>query len=177
MNLKRVYAGVAGALVAGVILGSATSGLAATSPDTSGRPTSSMSAACGNLGLRLGAAVRDGGGRLLDVVADLTGKSTDEITAERQAGKTFSQIAADNGVSSQAVVDEALKIRQQLLDAKVKDGTITQAQADAAAANMKTRLSGQVESVNTNCGAGDGSGKGAGMGRGAGRGAGCMATQ
>lgn len=176
MNLKRVYAGVAGALVAGVILGSATSGLAATAPGASGQSTSSITAACGNLGLRLGAAMRDSGGRLLDVVAELSGKSADEITAERQAGKTFSQIAADNGVSSQAVVDEALKIRQQLLDAKVKDGTITQAQADAAAANMKTRLTQQVESVNTSCGAGDGSGMGAGMGRGGGRGTGCMAN-
>ena len=62
--------------------------------------TSSVSAACGSLGLQLGSTMRESGGRLLDVVAKLTGKTTADVTAERQAGKTFTQIAAENDVSS-----------------------------------------------------------------------------
>ena len=178
MKAKRFYSAVAGALVAGVILGSATSAIAAGGPPAAGSTTSSVAAACGSLGMRLGSAVRDSGGRLLDVVAGLTGKTATEVTAERQAGQTFTQIAAEKGVNSATVVDEALKVRQQLLAVKVQDGTITQAQADAALASMKTRLAAQVDTVNTDCGSG---GCGAGGGRAAragGGGAGCaMGTQ
>jgi short-subunit dehydrogenase involved in D-alanine esterification of teichoic acids len=174
MNTKRVYSALAGALIAGVILGSASSGLAANGPPAVAPVTSSVSAACGSLGLQLGSAMRDSGGRLLDVVAKLTGKTTADVTTERQAGKTFTQIAAENNVSSVAVVDEALKVRQEILAAKVQEGTITQAQADTAAAAMKTRLTERVDSTNADCGSG---GRGAGGGAG-GRGAGCaMATQ
>jgi hypothetical protein len=125
----------------------------------------------------MGGAMRDSGGRLLDVVAKLTGKSTADVVAERQAGKTFTQIAAEKGVSSAKVVDEALKVRQNVLTAKVKDGTITQAQADAAAANMKTRLSTNVDNVNTACDGNGGGRGGRGMGGGMGRGNGAGGNQ
>ena len=173
MNYKRILAAIAGALVAGLVLGNVASGFAAGSPSAVGQAASTASAACGTLGLRLGSTMRASGGRLLDVVAKLTGKSAADVTAERQAGKTFTQIAAEKGVGSAAVVAEALKVRQQALAAKVKDGSITQAQADIASATMKARLSERVDSTNTNCGAGAGCGAGGGAGRGAGRGAGC----
>ena len=108
-------------------------------PPAAGTGNAGVVTTCGDLGLRLGTAIRDGGGRLLDVVATLSGKSTEDIQAARQAGQTFTQIAADNGVDTQAVVDEAMKVRTQLLDAKVADGTITQDQADTALAAMQTQ--------------------------------------
>jgi len=167
MNGKRVIAFVAAALVLGAVAGNVVSGFAATAPATTSSTT--------GLGLRLGPAMRDSGGRLLDVVAKLTGQSTAEVVADRQAGKTFTAIAAEKGVSKTAVVDEALKVRTQVLDAKVKDGSITQAQADTAKANMTTRLNERVDTVNTTCdgtGGGQGRGQGRGMGGGMGRGAG-----
>ncbi len=113
--------------------------------------------------------MRDSGGRLLDIVAKLTGTTTAAVVAERQAGKTFTQIAAAKNIKSSTVVDEALKVRTAVLAEKVKSGAITQAQADAAAANMKTRLTTRVDSVNTACdGSGAGGGKGGGMGGGRG---------
>ncbi len=164
MNAKRISALVAAALVMGLVAGNVASSFAATTSTTTGSGAA----------LRLGATMRDSGGRLLDVVAKLTGTSTAAVVAERQAGKTYTQIAAAKGISSATVVDEALKVRTTTLTAKVKDGSITQAQADAAAANMKTRLTTRVDSVNTACdgnGAGSaGSGGGKGGGRGAGRG-------
>jgi len=169
-------------MVAGLVLGSAISGFAATS--TAAPATNTVAAACGAAGLRLGATMRTSGARLLDVVAKLTSKTTAEVTADRQAGKTFTQIAAEKNVSSAAVVDEALKVRTTILADKVKAGTITQAQADAALAQMKTRLTDRVDSVNTACdGTGSGGGRGMGRGRGAGagasgcNGAGCAVTQ
>lgn len=173
MNTKRILAAVAGALVAGLVLGNIASGFAAGAPRAASPSISQGAATCGVLGLRLGSTMRGSGGRLLDVVAKLTGKSTADVTTERQAGKTFSQIAAERNVSSSAVVDESLKVRQGVLSAKVKDGTITQAQADAALVAMKTQLTNRVDAVNTNCGAGGG--RGAGLGAGCG-GAGCGAA-
>lgn len=166
MNGKRIAAAVAGALVAGLVLGSVVSGYAATKGSA---PTSATSAvaACGNAGLRLGAAMKGSGGRLLDVVAKLTGSTTAEITSQRADGKTFAQIAAGKNVSASDVVAEALKVRKTLLAEKVAAGAITQAQADAALSTMETRLNDRVNSANAAC---DGSGQG-GMGRG--RGAGC----
>jgi len=170
MNAKRITAAVVGALVAGVVLGSVVSGYAAT---TTGTPTAgTVAAACGTAGLRLGVAMRDSGGRLLDVVAKLTGTTAADVQTKRAAGKTFAQIAAEKNVSSSAVVAEALKVRESLLDQKVADGTITQAQADTAIGNMKTRLTDRVNTANADC---DGSGAGGGgMGGGRGRGAGGM---
>ena len=163
MNAKRITALVAAALVMGLVAGNVVSSFAATATTTS---------AGSGTGLRLGVAMRDSGGRLLDVVAKLTGTSTGAVVAERQAGKTYTQIAAAKNIKASAVVDEALKVRTTVLTAKVKSGAITQAQADAALANMKTRLTERVSSVNTSCdGTGSGLGGARGMGgRGAGRG-------
>ena len=155
MKGKRALALVAAALVVGLVAGNDASGFAATA--------ASDSATRSGTGLRLGAAMRDSGGRLLDVVAKLTGLSTTEVAAKRAEGETLAQIAADKGVNSSAVVDEALKARTSTLDAEVKAGTITQAQADAAKATMKARLEQRVDTANTAC---DGSGMGGGRGRG-----------
>jgi hypothetical protein len=146
----------------GLVAGNVASSFAATATTTN---------AGTGTGLRLGATMRDSGGRLLDVVAKLTGTSTDAVVAERKAGKTFTQIAAAKNIKASAVVEEALKVRTTVLAEKVKSGAITQTQADAAAANMKTRLTTRVDSVNTACD-GTGSGSGAGGGKGGGRGMG-----
>lgn len=173
MQAKRLTAAIAGALVAGVVLGSVVSGYAAAPKATTTAPPSGIVGACGAAGLRLGAAVRDGGGRILDVVAKLTGTSAADVQTQRQSGMTFAQIAAAQNVDSAAVVAEALKVRQALLAEKVKAGDITQAQSDAALANMKTRITTRVNSANAGC---DGSGGGMGRGRGAGGGGGCGAN-
>lgn len=164
MNGKRIAALLAAALVMGLVAGNVASSFAASATTDPGT----------GLGMRLGATMRDGGGRLLDVVAKLTGSTTDAVVAERQAGKSFTQIAAAKNVQASTVVDEALKARTAVLAEKVKSGAITQAQADAAAAAMKTRLAERVDSVNSACdGTGAGAGGGRGGARGAGRGAGC----
>ena len=173
MNTKRIAAMIAAALVLGVVGGNVASGWAAPAKSTSGTPTvASTVASCG---LGLGASMRTAGGRLADVVAKLTGQDVADVTAKRAAGASWTTIAKDKGVSSSAVVDEALKVRATALADRVKAGTTTQAQADAALATMKTRLTERVASTNAGCdgtggGRGAGRGNGGGMGRGAGAG-------
>jgi hypothetical protein len=118
--------------------------------------------------------MRDAGGRMVDVVAKLTGLSVDEIRTKRAAGESLASIAKGKGISADQVVAQALTVRKTVLDAKVKDGTITQAQEDAALANMKTRLTDRVNNsaAGGGCGAGGGMGRG-GRGGGAGMGGAC----
>lgn len=179
MKGTRVAALIAAALVAGLALGTVATGFAAT-PAVNRTASATATAPGAGLGLKLGAAMRDAGGRLVDVVAKLTGLSADDVQAKRAAGQSFEQIAASKDVSADKVVAQALAVRKQLLDEKVKAGVITQAQADAALAAMKTRLESRVANTAActgqgggGCGGGGGGcGMGGGMGRGMGRGAG-----
>ena len=65
-----------------------------------------------------------------DVVAKTLGITTEQLYAERSAGKTLAQIAKDKGVSEQQLTDAILTALKQVIDQAVKDGRITQAQAD-----------------------------------------------
>jgi len=169
MKSGRIAALVAAALVAGVVVGNAASGFAAAPPaTTTGTNTAGM-------GMRLGTAMRDAGGRLADAVAKLTGMSVEEVQAKREAGTSFADVASAKGVSAEKVVDQTLAVRKTVLSAKVKDGAITQDQADAALDRMQDRLTDRVKSTDASCDGTGGNGGGmGGGGRGAGRGgAGC----
>lgn len=171
MGKNKWLAIVAAALVAGLVLGNMGSAAAASSSVPTTGTIGSRAVACG---LGIGRGIRDAGGRLIDVVASLTGKTTAQVATERSSGKSFSQIAKESNVSSTQVVDKALAVRQASLADAVKAGTITQAQADAALTNMRARLTAGVDSTAAGCGNGRGAGRGAGAGAGcgAGRGAG-----
>lgn len=169
MGKNKWLAIVAAALVAGLVLGNLGSAAAASPSSPTTGTIGSRAVACG---LGIGRGIRDAGGRLIDVVASLTGKTTTQVATERRAGKSFSQIAKESNISSAQVVDKALAVRQAALADAVKAGTITQAQADAALANMRARLTAGVDSTGVGCGAGRGAGRGAGCGYGAGFGAG-----
>lgn len=167
MKKGKSIALVTAGLVAGIVLGSVSFATAAPADYT---PTNSV-AACG---LQIGQSLRDAGGRLIDILADLTGLSTDEIAAERADGKSIATIAEENGVDSSDVVDEALALRQEALDAAVADGTLSQEDADAMLDTMTERLDERVttDEVGPPSWSG-GQGRGQGMrGTGAGAGAG-----
>jgi len=170
MKISYVAVLMAGALVFGLVSGSVATGVAAPAPE---KPSSVASSTATGLGLRLGVAMREAGGRLADIVAKLTGSEVEDVLAERAKGESFADIAAKDGIDSGKVVDEALKVRSSLLDERVKAGTITEEQADAALARMKERLTERVDSTEVCTGGGMGRG---GMGRG-GRGVGTTVTQ
>lgn len=163
MRSWKIVPLLAAVLVMGVVVGQVASGFAA--PSKAG--TNTVAAACGQ-GLRLGGTMAAAGGRLVDVVAKLTGLSAEEVQAKRAEGASFGAIADDAGVEAAAVVDGALEVRKQALADKVAAGAITQQQADEVLARMETRLTERVDST-TPCTGGGGGGCGTGDGFGGGR--------
>ena len=77
------------------------------------------------------------------VLGDL-GISQQELYTQRHEGKSLSQIAQSQGVNADKLVADMLAAKKAQLDQAVKDGRITQAQADAAYARMQTQISGGV---------------------------------
>ena len=88
-----------------------------------------------------------------DAVADKLGIDQEALIAERQAGKSLAQIAAEHGVSA---------------DARVADGTLTQEQVDAMYTTMQERVTTAVERTATGPEAGQGMNRGKGQGAGMG---------
>ena len=172
MKRGTTIALVSGALVAGLALG--TVGIAFAAPSRTATGTTGF-------GARLGAVCRQAGGTIADIVAKVTGLSTTDVYASPAAGKSFADIAATKGVSADTLTAGVIAARKTALDAAVKAGTITQAQADTMLANMKANVSTKVTSTapSTCTGAGPGSGAGKGAGRGmmgtGGRGGACVA--
>lgn len=120
----------------------------------------------------------------LDIVSGITGKSAEDITKDRAAGKTYGAIAKDSGKLEEFKA-QMLEQRKALLDLRVKDGTITQERADALYNAMKSNqaicngtgnsglgMKNGAGCASGSCGMGNGQGRGAGKGMGGGMGAG-----
>ena len=99
-----------------------------------------------------------------DIAAAVTGKSVTDVNAERAAGKTYGTIAKEADKLDEFKA-QMLEQRKARLDQRVKDGQITQQQADESYNNIKNN---QATCDGTGNGQGAGSGRGQGMGRGAG---------
>ena len=169
MNRKKLIALASAGVVAVMVLG--TAGMAYAATNTVGPLYGS--------GAGMGAAIRGAGARLVDIVASLTGLSVEDVQAQRAEGDTIAEIAEANGVSAEDVVNEALSARKALLDAKVADGTITQAQADAAYAQMTERVTERVSTTESGRPGWAGSGSRGGTAGGSSRACGgsCIVTQ
>ena len=104
-----------------------------------------------------------GAGVVSDAITKLLGMTQDQIYAERAEGKTLFDIAKEKGVTDQQLIDAMLASRQEAIDQAVKDGQITQEQADWMIAKMKAMAPFELTSPLA-----PGAGRG-GMGRGHGR--------
>jgi len=82
---------------------------------------------------------------LVDATAEATGLTVDEVIAALQEGQTFAQIAEEQGVDLQAIVDAFLADRQAALEQAVADGRLTQEQADEMLAEMTEHVSEHLE--------------------------------
>lgn len=78
-----------------------------------------------------------GVGIVSDAVTELLGMTRQEVHEERVAGKTLAQIAQEKGVTDQQVIDALLAGRQEAIDQAVKEGKLTQEQADWLLARAK----------------------------------------
>ena len=108
-----------------------------------------------------------------DITAGLTGKTVEEVTIERTSGKTYGTIASEAGKLDEFKT-QSLEQRKAVLDQRVKDGNLTQAQADeiykSIVTNQSTCDGTGSSGIGRRNGGGFGQGRGQGMGQGRGQG-------
>jgi hypothetical protein len=88
--------------------------------------------------------VCQGAGVVSDALSKLLGMTPEQIYAERSAGKTLAEIAKDKGVTDQQLIDAIVAGRAEVIAQAVKDGRMTQAQADWMLAKMKAMAPFQI---------------------------------
>lgn len=102
-----------------------------------------------------------------EAAAGVTGRSIEEVVSQRQDGQTYGTIANEAG-KLEEFKEAVLEIKEERLQELVKDGSITQSDADEILAVIKERQA--ICDGTGNSGAGLGLGLGGGYGMGAGRG-------
>lgn len=109
-----------------------------------------------------------------EITAGLTGKTVEQVTAERAAGKTYGTIANEAGKLEEFKA-QTLEQKKAILDQRVADGNLTQDQADAIYNSLKSNQAicdgtgSAAIGKNAGAGLGLGLGQGQGMGQGMGR--------
>ena len=119
-----------------------------------------------------GPMVQNGGGWMHDYVeqalAVKLGLTEEQVEDELAAGKPMYQIALDNGIQQEALMDFMNGVHRDAFAAAVKDGVVTQEQADWMLQRMQRR--GGYGAGNCPMQNGQGGGYGPGMMNGNGRG-------
>lgn len=90
------------------------------------------------LALTTAALAAPSGASPAGAVADVTGKSLEEIAAERQSGRGFCVIAAEAG-ALEDFREAVLALREAALAECVAEGRLTREQADARLAALRQR--------------------------------------
>ena len=65
-----------------------------------------------------------------DAVTKLLGMTEEQIYTERAAGKTLADLAKEKGITDQQLLDAMTAGQKQVIEQALKDGQLTQAQAD-----------------------------------------------
>lgn len=100
-----------------------------------------------------------------DVTAGITGKTVEEVNSEHAAGKTYGTIAKEAGKLEEFKA-QILEQKKEILDQRVKDEKLTQAQADEIYNNIKTNQATCDGTGSTGIGKESGVGFGQGQGNG-----------
>lgn len=110
-----------------------------------------------------------------EIASELTGKNVEDLYKERVSGKTYGTIAEDAGMLEEFKA-QMLEQKKAILDQRVKDGKLTQEQADEiynAIKNNQANCDGTGSAaIGRKYGAGFGMASGIGNGQGIGRGTG-----
>jgi hypothetical protein len=83
-------------------------------------------------------------GDVFGAAAKALGMSTDDLRAALRDGKSIADVAKDKNVETSKVVDAMVAAAKTELDQAVKDGKLTQAQADEKLNDLRTRLTAMV---------------------------------
>ncbi len=151
-----------GGAIAATSLGGSDTALAATSTAS---PSPSASTAPGN-----GPCGRGGLGPNHEAVSDTSvaakaiGITESELTTALQGGQTIAAVAKAHNVDVQKVIDALVADENTEIATALKNGTITQAQADAEKAQVTARVTAQVNGTFGPGMGGDHGGRGPGDG-------------
>jgi polyhydroxyalkanoate synthesis regulator phasin len=85
-----------------------------------------------------------GPGGNLSTLAESLGIDEDELRSELQDGKTIAEIAEEQGVDVQDVIDDIVAAQRERLDEAVADGDLTQDEADEILAGAEDRVTAFV---------------------------------
>ncbi|MDK2821389.1 MAG: hypothetical protein PWP31_1354 [Clostridia bacterium] len=156
---KKIVAAVLTPLVLGGFFYAAQPSPSQAAEDNAGTPGQTA------YGLRIG---RNLGG-LITSISEKLGLDLDTLRAERRSGKSLAEIASEQGVSEDELIDTITSERQKLIEEKVAEGIITREQADYCIERMEARVKQNIErkAVGPN---GNGQGQGYRRGRGSGNG-------
>jgi hypothetical protein len=83
----------------------------------------------------------------LDAAASYLGLTEEQLRSELSSGTTLAQVAQAHGKSVSGLVDALVADAKSHLDAAVKAGRITQAQADDMLNGLRTRIQSMVNSA------------------------------
>ena len=107
-----------------------------------------------------------------EAAAAALGLTTAQLHAAREGGKSLADVAKDQKVSVGSLVKAMVTAAQAQLATAVKDGTLTQAQADTMKSMLTQRITDHVNGTRPEGGNGRGHGRGHGHGLGQGLGQG-----
>jgi hypothetical protein len=93
---------------------------------------------------------------LVAVAAEVLGMDRTTLAAELNTGKTIADVAKANGVALDKIVTAFVQPHADWLNQAVKDGKITQAQADQYIATMKANITAKLSAPFTPRGNGNG---------------------
>ncbi|QGU94035.1 hypothetical protein GOM49_01790 [Clostridium bovifaecis] len=74
-----------------------------------------------------------------DIISDLTKSTSDKVYEQRVEGKSYGEIAADNGVLDE-FKNEMVKYKSSVIDERVAEGTLTKEEADAFKKELAERV-------------------------------------
>ena len=107
-----------------------------------------------------------GGGRAVAVLTGVLGVDAEALRSEFAAGKSVADVATEQGIAPEAVVDALVDDLATHLAEHVADGRFTQEEADARIAEAEARFTDRLDDVPAFGGEGGPDGEGRGPGRG-----------
>lgn len=94
-----------------------------------------------------------------EIASSLTGRTVEQVTAQRGAGKSYGTIASEAGKFDEFKI-QMLEQKKAILDQRVKGGRLTQQQADTIYNNIKNNQANCTGSGNQQIGKNNGVGFG-----------------
>ncbi|MCI0796574.1 MAG: hypothetical protein J4N99_07125 [Chloroflexi bacterium] len=84
---------------------------------------------------------------IVNTVADTLGMDKRDLVAELRSGKTLAEVAQENGVDVDEVIETLVEVADERLDQAVESGRITGEEAEGKLASIEERISALVDKV------------------------------